>query len=63
LSATQKSTKGLIKAILAGALIWIAINLIAIGYQPAHVGSVGATVEIGLSLVVAILACVILRWS
>jgi hypothetical protein len=54
--------KGLIKAIVAGALLWIAINLIAIAYQPAHAGSVIATVEIGLSLVVAILACVVLRW-
>lgn len=54
--------KGLIKAIVAGALIWVAINLVAIGYQPAHAGSVVANVEIGLSLVVAILACVILRW-
>jgi hypothetical protein len=54
--------KSLIKAIVAGALIWVAINLVAIGYQPAHAGSAVATVEIGLSLVVAILACVILRW-
>jgi predicted tellurium resistance membrane protein TerC len=54
--------KGLLKAIVAGALIWIAINMVAIGYQPAHAGSVIATVEIWLALVVAILACVILRW-
>jgi hypothetical protein len=54
--------KGIIKAIVAGALIWLAINLVAIGYQPAQSGSVVATVEIILSLVVAILACVILRW-
>jgi hypothetical protein len=54
--------KSLLKAIVAGALIWIAINMVAIGYQPAHAGSVIATVEIWLSLVVAILACVILRW-
>ena len=54
--------KGLIKAIVAGALIWVAINLVAIGYQPAHAGSAVATVEIGLSLVVAVLGCVILRW-
>ena len=54
--------KSLLKAIIAGALIWIAINLVAIGYQPAHAGSVIATVEIWLSLIVAILACVILRW-
>jgi hypothetical protein len=54
--------KGVIKAIVAGALIWLAINLVAIAYQPAHAGSVIATVEIILSLVVAILACLILRW-
>ena len=54
--------KGVVKAIVAGALIWVAINLVAIGYQPAQAGSVIATVEIGLSLVVAIIACVILRW-
>jgi hypothetical protein len=54
--------KGLLKAIVAGALVWVAINLIAIGYQPAQAGSVVATVEIVLALVVAILACVILRW-
>jgi hypothetical protein len=54
--------RGLLKAIIAGALLWVAINTIAMGYQPAHAGSVIATVEIGLSLVVAILACVVLRW-
>lgn len=54
--------KSLLKAIVAGALVWIAINLVAIAYQPAHSGSVVATVEIVLSLVVVILACVILRW-
>ena len=54
--------KNLLKAIIAGALIWIAINLVAMGYQPANSGSAVATVEIVLSLVVAILACVVLRW-
>jgi hypothetical protein len=53
---------GLLKAIVAGALIWIAINLVAMGYQPAQSGSVIATVEIVLSLVVTILACVVVRW-
>lgn len=53
--------KGLFKAIVAGALLWLAINLVAMGYQPAKAGSVIATVEIVLSLVVAILACIILR--
>ena len=62
LSVNQKSVKGLLKAIVAGALIWIAINLVAMGYQPAKAESVMATVEIVLSLIVAILACVVLRW-
>jgi hypothetical protein len=53
----------LLKAIIAGALIWVAINLIAIAYQPAHAGSVVATVEIVLSLVVAIVACLLLPRS
>ncbi len=63
MSVSQNSMKGLLKAIVAGALMWVAINLVAIGYQPAHAGSVIATVEIVLSLVVAILACVFLRWG
>jgi hypothetical protein len=54
--------KSLLKAIIAGALIWVAINLVAMGYQPAQAGSVIATVEIALSLVIAILACVVVRW-
>ncbi len=54
--------KVLLKAIVAGALLWVAINLVAMGYQPAQAGSVIATVEIALSLVVAILACVVLGW-
>ncbi len=54
--------KGLLKAIVAGLLIWVAINLVTMGYEPAKAGSVIATVEIVLSLVVAILACVVLRW-
>ncbi len=53
--------KGLLKAIVAGALLWVAINLVAMGYQPAQAGSVIATVEIVLSLVMAILAFVVLR--
>jgi hypothetical protein len=51
----------LLKAVVAGAPIWVAIILIAIAYQPAHAGSVVATVEIMLSLVVAIIACLLLR--
>ncbi len=54
--------KSLLKAIVAGALLWVAINLVAIAYQPAQAGSVIATVDIVLSLMVAILACVVLRW-
>jgi hypothetical protein len=52
----------LLKAIIAGALIWVSIELVAIAHQPAHTGSVMATVEIVLSLVVAIIACLLLRW-
>jgi hypothetical protein len=63
LAASKEAMKGLLKAIVAGALLWVAINLVAIGYQPAHAGSVVATVEIVLALLVAILACVILRWE
>ena len=55
--------KSLLKAIVAGALLWVAINLVAIGYQPAHIGSVVSTVEIVLALLVAIVACAILRWE
>jgi len=54
--------KSFLKAIVAGALIWVAINLVALAYQPAHAGSVVATVETVLSLIVAILACVVLWW-
>ncbi len=63
MAASKEAMKGLLKAIVAGALLWVAINLVAIGYQPAHAGSVVATVEIVLALLVAILACVILRWD
>lgn len=56
------STGGWLKAIIAGALIWVAITLVAIAYQPAHAGSVIATIDHVLALVVAILACLILRW-
>lgn len=55
------SKGGWLKAIIAGVLLWIAISLVAVGYQPAHAGSVVAFIEIGLSLVVAIVACLVLR--
>ena len=53
---------GWLKAIIAGVLFWVAISLVAFGYQPAHAGSVVAYIEIGLALVVAVIACVVLRW-
>jgi hypothetical protein len=53
---------GWLKAIIAGALLWVAISLAVIAHQPARAGSVVATIEIVLSLVVAIIACIILRW-
>ena len=55
------SKGGWLKAIIAGVLLWIAISLVAVGYQPAHAGSVVAFIEIGLALVVAIVACLVLR--
>lgn len=56
------SNGGWLKAIIAGVLLWIAMSLVVIAHQPAHVGSVVATIEIVLSAVVAVIACVILRW-
>ena len=55
------SNGGWLKAIIAGALLWLAILLVATGYQPAHAGSVIANIEIGLALVVAVIACIVLR--
>ena len=55
------SNGGWLKAIIAGALLWGAILLVAVAYQPAHAGSTVAFIEIGLSLVVAIIACVVVR--
>ena len=56
------SRGGWLKAIIAGALIWLAITLVAIAYQPTHAGSVIATIDHILALVVAILACLVIRW-
>jgi hypothetical protein len=53
---------GWLKAIVAGALLWVAIYLIATAFQPAHAGSSIATIELGLSFVLAIFACLLLRW-
>jgi hypothetical protein len=55
------SNGGWLKAIIAGALLWIAMLLMAISHQPAHAGSPVAFIEIGLALVVAIIACIVLR--
>jgi len=53
---------GYIIRILAGAaLIWVSMNMVATAYQPGHAGSVVATVEIGLSLIVVVIACFLLR--
>jgi hypothetical protein len=48
-------------ALVAGILIWAAIWLMAIAYQPTHAGSTVANIEIGLALVVAVIACFLLR--
>jgi len=56
------SKGGWLRAVIAGALIWVAITLVAIAYQPAHAGSVIATIDHILALVVAILAYLVVRW-
>jgi hypothetical protein len=53
---------GWLKAIVAGALLWVAMMIVAIAHQPAHAGSAVATIYMILSLVLAILACLVLRW-
>jgi hypothetical protein len=51
-----------LKAIIAGVLFWVAMSLAVIAHQPSTAGSLLATIEIVLSLIVAIIACLILRW-
>ncbi|MFL6589610.1 MAG: hypothetical protein ACJ8M4_05505 [Chthoniobacterales bacterium] len=48
-------------SVVAGLLIWVAISLVAIAHQPSHMGSLVATLEIILALVVAIVACVVIK--
>lgn len=55
------SNGGWLKAIIAGALVWVAISLVATAYQPAHAGSVIATIYHVLALAIAIIACLVLR--
>ena len=54
--------RSFLRSLIAGALIWVAINMVASAYQPAHTGSAIAAVEIVLALLVAIIACFLLRW-
>lgn len=49
-------------SLVAGLLIWVAICLVSIAHQPSHSGSVVANLEIGLSLVVTVVACFLLRF-
>ena len=51
----------IIKILVGAALIWVSMNMVATAYQPGHAGSVVATVEIGLSLIVVVIACFLLR--
>ena len=48
-------------SLAAGLLIWAAICLVAIAYEPSHVGSLVATLEIIVALVLAVIACLLLR--
>jgi len=56
------TTGGWLKAIIAGALIWIAITLVAIAHQPTHAGTPVAIIETILALVLTVIACLLLRW-
>ncbi|MGI9114478.1 MAG: hypothetical protein ACR2FX_05485 [Chthoniobacterales bacterium] len=51
-----------LKAIIVGGLLWVAMYLMATAFQPAHAGSAMSTIEIVLSLTVAVIACMLLRW-
>jgi len=51
----------LIRILVGAALIWVSMNVVATAYQPGHAGSVVATIEIGLALIIVIIACFLLR--
>jgi len=51
----------IIRILVGAALIWVSMNMVATAYQPGHAGSVVATVEIGLSLIVVVISCFLLR--
>jgi hypothetical protein len=51
----------IIRILVGAALIWVSMNMVATAYQPGHAGSVVATLENGLSLIVVIIACFFLR--
>jgi len=48
-------------SLVSGILIWGSLLLVAIAYQPSHAGSVVASIEIGLALVLTVLACFVVR--
>ena len=51
----------IIRILVGAALVWVSMNMVATAYQPGHAGSVVATVEIGLSLIVVVISCFLLR--
>jgi hypothetical protein len=55
------SVKTFLISLLAGLLLWVAICLVSIAYQPVHAGSVVASIEIIVALVLTVVACVTLR--
>lgn len=57
----MRSVRSFLISLAAGLLIWAAICLVAIAYEPSHVGSLVATLEIVVALVLAIVACLLLR--
>src|ERR1043166_1483387 len=60
-SGRMRSVRTFLISLAAGLLVWIAICLVAIAYEPSHVGSLVATLEIVVALVLAIVACLLLR--
>jgi hypothetical protein len=48
-------------SLVAGILIWGSICLVAIAHQSSHAGSLIATIETILALVLTVIACLLLR--
>ncbi len=52
----------ILSSVVAGLLIWGSMMMVSSAHQSSHAGSVLATAEIILSLVLVIIACFLLRF-